>query len=513
MPNPGTGNAALTFPSSVASGDPTPSGAIIWTRLAAGAIQIDLNLLWEIAEDEGFSVVVASGEIAANHLNASNDFTVKLDTDGLLDANRFYFYRFAYNGVSSKRGRLRTLPEADQDLDTLKLILVTCQDFTLGRFHAYQEIASIEADYLLHLGDFIYESAIIAVGPDRIINLPSGQQYAHDLADARHIYRTHRSEAELQAALEKHTLIHTWDDHEVANDRYWDGERPRGPDHPLDNDPEAFTQYTRDAIQAWYEFLPVRVPYEPEGDFPDLIQVERSFRFGNLAELVLTELRMHRDPHPCGEGNFGERQLVLEASCEARHEPDRTMLGSEQRNWMLDSLENSDAQWKLLGLPIPFSPIQISQAPAAIYETDHWDGFTAERAWVLKELEQRAVDNLLILSGDLHAFVAAQLLSSYDGSGTAIGVEIATSAVAATPIASVNPPANVFLQQANIEANNPHIEFWDGTRNGWCEITLTPSECRVEMRAMLAQLPLANPSLPLAEFIVTADDPTLRRSY
>jgi alkaline phosphatase D len=511
LPLPGAGNAAAIFPSSVASGDPTPSGAMLWTRVAAEHIQIDQPLLWEIASDEGFSNVVARGAIAASFLSASSDYTIKLDTDGLLGNNQFYFYRFAYGDTSSRIGRMRTLPLADEAVDQLKMILVTCQDFTLGRFHAYREIATVEADYLLHLGDFIYESAIIGIGPDRLLNLPSGQQYAVDLNDCRFIYKTHRAEAELQEALEKHTLIHTWDDHEIANDRYWDGERPRGPDHPLDSDPVAFTQYTRDAIQAWYEYLPVRVPYDPDGDFPDLIEVERSFRFGNLAELVLTELRMHRDPHPCGEGNFGERQLVLESSCEARHEPDRTMMGSIQRNWMLDTLADSDAQWKVLGLPIPFSPIQISQLPAAVYEIDHWDGYTDERRIILQALADRDVNNLIVLSGDLHAFLAAQLFSNYDGSGEPIGAEFATSAVAATPIASINPPANVFLQQLNIQANNPHINFWDGTRNGWCEVTITPTNCRVVMRAMLAQLPIANPSLPLAEFNVDADNPLLQR--
>ncbi|MDD9891986.1 MAG: alkaline phosphatase D family protein, partial [Gammaproteobacteria bacterium] len=205
------------------------------------------------------------------------------------------------------------------------------------------------------------------------------------------------------------------------------------------------------------------------------------------------------------------RQLVLESTCEARHEPNRTMMGSAQRNWMLDTLANSPAQWKVLCQPIPFSPIQVNQQPATIYETDHWDGYTDERSIVLQALADRDVSDLIILSGDLHAFLAAQLFSNYEGDGTAIGAEFATSAVAATPIASFNPPANVFLQQANIEANNPHIDFWDGTRNGWCEVTFTPTGCNVVMRAMLAQAPAANPSLLLAEFNVDAGNPLLQR--
>lgn len=509
LPVTGQGDAAKVFPSSVASGDPTPSGAIIWTRIAAEAFKPDLPLYWQIANDVDFKHPVASGKVAAGQLSADHDYTMKVDVDGHLAADRFYFYRFAYDNTSSKIGRLRTLPTADASPEKLRLILLSCQDYTLAYFHGYGEIANIEADYLLHVGDFIYESAIVPLRP---IALPSGGTFASSLADSRTIYRTHRSDANLQAALERHTLIHTWDDHEIANDRYFDGTRPRGPDHPLDGNAEAMTQYCREAIQAWHEYLPVRLShYDPQGSFPDLIEVQRSFRFGKLAELVLTELRMHRSPHPCGEGNYGQRQLVVESACIQRNEPDRTQLGTAQREWMLNQLSNSNAIWRVLGLPQPFSPLQISPLPPMVYETENWDGYTAERSLILNEMKRRQVPNLVVLAGDLHAFLAGTLLTDYDGDGAAVGVEFCTSAIAATPIATVNPPANAFLQSATVQAQNPHLALWDGTRNGWCEVEFTPGECRVTMRGMLAQLPLPNPSVALTQFRVAAGSTVLER--
>ncbi|MAK44839.1 MAG: hypothetical protein CMN80_11905 [Spongiibacter sp.] len=54
LPPLGAGDAASVFPSSVASGDPTPSGVILWTRLEQSAIEPDQDVLWEVAEDERF---------------------------------------------------------------------------------------------------------------------------------------------------------------------------------------------------------------------------------------------------------------------------------------------------------------------------------------------------------------------------------------------------------------------------------------------------------------------------
>lgn len=505
LPAPGSGDAAAVFPFSVASGDPTASGAVLWTRLDPAAFRPGEDVLWQIAEDEAFARPVVAGRIAASLVLAKHDHTLKLDTDGLLQSNRFYFYRFAHAGTSSRIGRLRTLPRRDEAVAALKLLVASCQDYTLSYFHAFGEMATVEADYLLHLGDFIYESAIV---PLRRIALPSGASYASSREDLLTIYRTHRSDANLRAVLERHTLLATFDDHEFANDLYFDGTRPRGPEHPLDEDAAAMSAYVREALDVWYRYLPVRVRYTPAAEFPDVMDVERSFRFGTLAELALTELRMHRSPHPCGEGSFGERQLVLEADCVARNDAGRTMLGSAQKQWMLETLKQSPAQWRVLGLPIPFSPIRISQQPAAVYEVDHWDGYTAERAELLAALN--GTPNLVVLAGDMHAFAAATLLDGYPG-GPAIGTEFTTSCAAATPIASINPPANLFLQGPTITLNNPHFALWDGTRNGWLEVLLTPADCTVTMRAMQAQLPVTNPSIAMAAFRVAAGSTSLER--
>src|SRR6185295_10701368 len=60
------------FQLGVASGDPSPDGFVIWTRLAprpleGGGMPAEaVEVAWQVAEDEGMSRVVAQGTTVAN---------------------------------------------------------------------------------------------------------------------------------------------------------------------------------------------------------------------------------------------------------------------------------------------------------------------------------------------------------------------------------------------------------------------------------------------------------------
>ena len=59
----------------------------------------------------------------------------------------------------SRTGRCRTLPAAGAQRKRLKLGLLTCQDYTNGYYGALAQVARDDSiDYVLHLGDFVYES-------------------------------------------------------------------------------------------------------------------------------------------------------------------------------------------------------------------------------------------------------------------------------------------------------------------------------------------------------------------
>ncbi|MEM8534501.1 MAG: alkaline phosphatase D family protein, partial [Chloroflexota bacterium] len=341
------------FSLSVASGDPSPSGVVLWTRVNPEVWAADRPLAFEVAEDDQFQQIVASGLINGADFGPERDHTVLIDLDGNLGANQRYHYRFIYNETASRTGRCRTLPAANEDIERVRFAVLTCQDYTNGYYGAFAHLAQEEIDFVIHLGDFIYESAADPrfqrlPFPDRAVVLPSGEQVAFDLNDYRSLYQTYRSDPFFQAALEQHTWIIIWDDHETANDCYWDEERDTlgAPDHPFTtdpqfgNDPARLNQLKFDAQRAWAEYVPARVRINENATRPqDYLQIYRQFAFGSLVDLFMTDERTYRSAPPCGTGDVGER--YASPGCEAQFDPERTMLGQAQRDWLVAGMKDS----------------------------------------------------------------------------------------------------------------------------------------------------------------------------
>jgi alkaline phosphatase D len=471
------------FPLSVASGDPTATGAVVWTKLAPAAIVAGRDVVLEVASDAAFGDVVARERIPASELHADRDWTVRFDLDGRLAPDRHYAYRFAYGKVRSPTGRLRTLPAPDAAPPTLRIALAACQDYARGFFNAYDDVAREELDYILHVGDFLYES-FVPLRSRRRIALPSGAHVAQDLADFRALHRTYRSDPALQRALERHTLIAIWDDHDVANDRYWDRteNRLRAPDHPLDGDPRRSDAMHAGGIRAWWEYLPLRAPYDAAAASPrDRLRLTRSFRFGTLADLFVTDERLWRDGHPCGERH---RVNQSDAMCPGRTAAGRTMLGDEQRRWVVDGLASSRARWKLWANSVPLTPVGFGSGVTRVFLTvDEWTGYAHERGDILHELATRNVRNLVSLTGDLHTFFAARLHADevYPGreNSPPVGVELATGAISAVKLGEL---AGASVRWDVVRPNNPQLAFWNAMANGYSFVEVTPEAVVYEAR-------------------------------
>src|SRR5437773_2256210 len=98
------------FTLGVASGDPLPDGAVLWTRLApdplngGGVPQQPVDVEWLVARDEAMKDVVRTGTTSAIPELAHS---VHVEVSGL-DPNRVYWYRFRAGGAESPSGRTRT---------------------------------------------------------------------------------------------------------------------------------------------------------------------------------------------------------------------------------------------------------------------------------------------------------------------------------------------------------------------------------------------------------------------
>jgi len=378
--------------------------------------------------------------------------------------------------------------------------VMTCQNYANGYYPAYGYVAEEDVDFIVHVGDFIYESAdgqFKGVGSrdydDRQLELPSGNDHTHSLEDYRYLYRTYRSDRFLQRALERHTLIPAWDDHEIADDIYWDPEldAPRA-DHPLSGDPEAMTRLTADAMHAWWGFMPARVRYHPDAEgLQDRFELWREFQFGDLVDLLLTDERLFRDPPK--EGVVPSREAVA-----PKYEPaDRTMLGDRQREWLIEEATDGDALWTVWCDEVLTIPFKLGAGPLTLFPVQGgWDGYVRERREIMEAFADDDVTNFVTLTGDAHCYIAGYQQTRYDDTlpgllvgsrvpeAEKVGVEFMTPTVSSLNVAEALglnrwklPELTEGLLSRLVEACNPHMEFFNSHRWGYSTVKFTREDC------------------------------------
>ncbi len=491
---------AAVFPQSVGSGDPRPNGVVLWTRVdpsQQGGPYAEL-VAWQIARDATFTAasILANGVAT---LDPNKDNTIKLPVSaGSLLPYTGYFYRFIYNGIASRTGQFKTLPAPGADVSQLKLGYVVCQDYGNGFYTALAHLANESVDWVLHLGDYIYEtitSSSFQNNPARTVPpFPSGSTTVPaNVDDYRHLYKVYKTDPSQQAVHERFSYIQLWDDHEFANDCHQDF-------HP-DNNPTPNTAATpqpalrQAANQAWSEYGLADVAFDPTKSWEDSIQVYRKLSLGKLADLVITDERLYRDGPPCGSNQFGQRYFTV--GCPAILDPNRTMLGAAQKQWFTNQIVGSQATWKLWANEVMLMQLK---ATAVYVDLDQWDGYGEERKALLNTFGHAGVKNLVALTGDLHTFVAGYLRPNFDNIfSSPVGVELMVGSLtsanfaeeieSAVHLPSSPVPAKGFGVPPNlldplIRGLNPHIKYWDSSTHGYAVLTLTPAQLTCEFKAV-----------------------------
>jgi alkaline phosphatase D len=505
-------NAASVFSLSVASGDPSATGVVLWTRIDPLSYQAGEDLYFEVAEDAGFTIQVFEGLVPAMEIGPQRDYTVKIDLNGELQPNRRYYYRFVYRDVASRTGRCRTTPLPGASMSLLKLALVSCQDYTNGYYSVFDHIATDDSiHYVLHLGDFIYET----VGDrrfqplpfaDRRITLPNGFGEARDIYDYRHLYRTFRSDPKLQRALEQHTWIFTTDDHETSNNCYWDYERDTlgAPDHPYQkdpafgNDPALLRMLKLDAQRAWLEYVPARVTVNPGATHPhQFLSTYRSFKFGNLVDLFMLDTRSYRTRQPDDNSIF---EHYVPASSPGLAASSLTMLGQTQREWLYNGLHAATARWQVLGNQTFFSKLEVAVAGQPLFaNSDAWDGYYTERTQLVQQVHDAGIDNFAVLTGDMHSYIASHIERNFNDGlspSNVAGIEFMTPSVTSGNISDVlasldaaqakgdlSPQALTYKQilqallSSAIYVTNTHLHYFNSYKYGYSIIKFAHDRC------------------------------------
>ena len=495
-------DASALFTLGVASGDPRADAVVIWTRLAPdplngggmGRRPVEVN--WEVATDPGMSAIVRAGRTTAD---PKNGHAVSVNVSGLT-SDTWYYYRFSCRGERSRIGRTRTFPAPGAWVPRLQFALVSCQDFQSGYYAAYRDIVAQDLDFVVHVGDYIYEGAANpAVPADR--RHTGGETFSLD--DYRNRYALYRLDPQLQNAHAALPFIVTWDDHEVDNN--YAGAIPQD-----GQSAQAFLQRRANAYQAYTETMPLLPRVHANGD---KVNLYRSLRFGDLAEFFVLDGRQVRTDQPCGD-NY----QILQA-CPAILDPAATILGDEQEAWLFRNLKTSSATWKVLAQQVMMMRWDLGAVaslfgfpfPVNIFNVDAWDGYQVARDRIMTFLAREGIQNAVVLSGDIHSAWAADLREDFTNTGSPIvGAEFVCSAVT-----SFFPEVALPFVQATL-GSNPHIRFFNGDHRGYVRCTVTPDEWRTNYRAVSRvahprfTVPSADvPVFDLASFSLSAGAPGL----
>ncbi len=439
------------FQLGVASGDPLPDGAVIWTRLAprplepeGGMSGIRTVVTWSVASDEAFENVVQAGRVTAG---PELGYSVHVDVRGL-ESDRWYFYRFAAGDATSPVGRLRTTPAAGAVIP-LRLAVASCQHYEQGYFTAYEHMAREELDLVAHLGDYIYEYGAY----DDRVRRHAGLEL-RTLEDYRRRYAQYKMDPLLQAVHVQCPWVVTWDDHEVDNNYAGlAGEN-------LMESEEQMHMRRAAAYQAWWEHMPVRVPRARS--WADL-DITRRMHWGSLAQFHVLDTRQYRSDQACGDG-------VRPVPCEGWDDRSRTMLGEVQERWVTDGLTRSDARWQVLAQQVMMGPFDNAAGEGRSVSMDQWSGYPAARERLLSAVARHAPNRTVVLTGDIHSNWVNELhVPHVPAEGPGVAAEFVT-----TSISSGGDGSDAWAGvNERTMPDNPHVK-WHSARRGYVHCEVTP---------------------------------------
>nr|WP_240929710.1 alkaline phosphatase D family protein [Streptomyces coryli] len=456
------------FTLGIASGDPQPTSVVLWTRLAPEPLAAEQKLPqtvevdWVVAEDRELRQVVRRGTAPAT---ADLGHSVRVTVTGLRPGRR-YFYAFTALGKKSRLGRTKTA--AIGSLSRLSFATANCQAFHDGFYAAHRGIAREDVDFVIHLGDYIYEHGEVGGVPeDHVRDHLFGE--ALTLADYRRRYALYKGDPSLRAAHAAHPWYLTWDDHEVYND--YSG--TQGGD---------FTRRRKAGYQAWYENMPHRDDGTSHPAAPTSPQIHRIRRWGDLLELSVLDLRSYRS----------QQNL-----------PDGTILGADQKSWLKKAISHAPDTWHVWANSIMLS--QLRGKPGGGYMfTDQWDGFLAERKEVLTHVHDSGLEDLVVVTGDWHSAFVDDIRPDFDDiSSPVIGTEFtAHSITSGAYSADWNKENGPLMGQAN-----PHLKYFEGNRYGYDVYELTPRRFTQHMRVIGDRRDPKSPISTLTSFHVDRGKP------
>ncbi|MDA0346646.1 MAG: alkaline phosphatase D family protein [Verrucomicrobia bacterium] len=478
---------AYPFQLGVASGDPSPDGMVLWTRLAplpleGGGMPMEpVEVSWQVADDEAFSKVVQKGTTVAV---PDWGHSVHVELKKLLP-DRWYYYQFKVGNETSPVGRTRTMPVAGSSPGKLNFAFASCQHYETGYYTAYEHMIREDLDLIVHLGDYIYEGK----GIDDRLRKHTGEEIM-SVEDYRNRYALYKSDQALQAAHAAAPWLVTWDDHEVDNNYA----------NAISEQPEVSSeellQRRANAYKAYYEVMPLRRAQLPRG--PDM-QLYRRVPFGNLADFFVLDTRQYRTDQPCGDKN--------KPPCPDSLNPGNTLLGRKQKDWLMSGMETSKAQWNVLAQQVMMARVDRTVGEEVTHSMDQWPSAEMERRQLVKFFDEAKISNPVVLTGDIHSnwanelIVDAERLDSKSVATEFVGTSISSGGD------GKDQPATV----SQLLSENPFVKYHN-TERGYVSCQVTQHQWTTHYRTVPYVTRQGAPLNTRASFVVESGRPQLNRA-
>lgn len=469
----------------IASGTPTDSSVVLWTRLApADTTQLHRALMgaepaipvqWELADDEWFTNNRRQGTAFAS---PDLGYSVHVNLTALAP-DRWYFYRFRVGDLTSAVGRTRTLPAPGAAMGGCRIGVASCQNADQGHWAAWHHMQNEQLDAVVFLGDYIYEYPMLGrFGHARSLG------WAYHLDSYRERYAIYKAHPALQAMHAQVPWLLTWDDHELHNDY-------AGIHAGLSGPPGVdFALRRAHAYQAYYENMPLPLASLTRGlqglaSGADLRHYRR-ITVGNLFNLFLLDGRQYKDAPPCTLTERRGKSRVEPSQCAAWNQAQRSMLGLQQEQWLAQQLgvaakegsaNSSRPVWNLLAQGTLFGKRDNQVGEGERYFYEGWDGYDGARTRLLQALAQSRVSNPVMLGGDVHEHWAGYLKADYQRPNSAtLGLEFTTT--------SISSRGNSQADNAGLLDENPHFVHNTPDRRGYTVLHLSPTRLSADLKAL-----------------------------
>ena len=455
------------FTHGVASGDPLQRSVLLWTAVRPSRYGRAVPVIWKVYSDPSCRRAIRVG---VAWTSVRRDFTVKVVVRGLKPGTTYY-YRFFAQGESSPIGRTRTL--GGRTTERLRFAVASCSNHPYGYFSAYRRIAERnDLDLVMHLGDYIYEYAEGTYGDGEPLDrLPIPNAEIVSLEDYRARHAQYKRDPDLQECHRQHPWICAWDDHESTNNAWVDGAENHQPE--TEGDWEVRKQA---AIQAYFEWMPIRESRNPNRGK----RFYRGFRAGRLAQLDFLETRLTARSEQIDLANDADGPIAALAKLA---DPNRTLLGDEQEDWLLDrweAAESDGVRWKFLCQQVMFNQLLLPGPTGELgpFNTDQWDGYTADRDTLFKYLTENSIDNTVVLTGDIHSSWGNDLsVNPLDPSAATVAVEFVTPGITSP---AFDDPVEAARTGVFVQEVLPRVRYVELNQRGYCLVDVDDYRCQAE---------------------------------